>query len=469
MNWREIDRVLAEADLTGSWLQGIRQSDYRHFLLDFYRSGRPVTLLVGLAAPWVRLHPTARRWTALKTPPRFTQLLRSRALGYRVESCAQWHQERLVRLDLAGPEDRLILWIRLWGPHANLLACDPEGRIFDAAFRRPKSGEISGALFAPPDPRPAPEGLGLRDLPGEGTYSQRLEDWYEAQSGGVSVEKLREQARRLLLRRWDQLNLEEEGLQERRRDYERREDWQTYGDLLLAAPDNRRTGLSRWTGKDWRDNSELSLDLDPKLSLIENAQRYYRKAAKARDGQAQLVTEERRWQAESRQVQNRLAELEGEELPGWVAGFVRRAQTKAPAKTGPSLPGLTFFSQGFRLLVGRSAKENEELLRRHVRGSDWWLHTRDRPGAYVFIQAQKGKSVPLEVLLDAGNLALWYSQAKDEGRADLYYTQVKHLRKAKNGPPGLVLPTQEKNLAIVLDPSRLTRLKQDAESETIDP
>ncbi|MFW5688238.1 MAG: NFACT RNA binding domain-containing protein [Spirochaetota bacterium] len=121
-------------------------------------------------------------------------------------------------------------------------------------------------------------------------------------------------------------------------------------------------------------------------------------------------------------------------------------------------PGLQFESNGFRLLVGRNARENDELLRRHVRGNDVWLHARDFPGGYVFVKSRRGKSVPLDVLLDAGNLAVHYSRAKTNGRADLYYTQVKFLRRAKEGPKGLVLPTQEKNLHVVVDEERLARL-----------
>ncbi len=62
-------------------------------------------------------------------------------------------------------------------------------------------------------------------------------------------------------------------------------------------------------------------------------------------------------------------------------------------------------------------------------------------------------------MLDAGNLAVYYSKARKNGKADLYYTQVKYLRRAKNGPKGRVLPTQEKNLSIVLDQKRLARLE----------
>jgi predicted ribosome quality control (RQC) complex YloA/Tae2 family protein len=108
--------------------------------------------------------------------------------------------------------------------------------------------------------------------------------------------------------------------------------------------------------------------------------------------------------------------------------------------------------------VGRTAKENDELLRKYTKGNDYWLHSRDTPGAYVFIKSMKQKSVPLEVLLDAGNLALHFSKAKSAGKCDLYYTRVKYLRRAKNGKLGLVIPTQEKNLSIMLDEKRLSRL-----------
>ena len=117
--------------------------------------------------------------------------------------------------------------------------------------------------------------------------------------------------------------------------------------------------------------------------------------------------------------------------------------------------------------MGRAAKDNDLLLRQYVNGNDMWLHSRDYPGAYVFIKSlvrgrssRNESSVPLDTLLDAGNLALFYSRAKDSGQGDIYYTRVKYLRRAKGGKMGLVLPTNEKNLFIKLDPERIRRLKK---------
>ena len=128
-------------------------------------------------------------------------------------------------------------------------------------------------------------------------------------------------------------------------------------------------------------------------------------------------------------------------------------------------PGLVFSSPPFRIIVGRTAAENDELLRKKVRGNDWWFHARDWPGAYVFVKAQAGKSLPLETMLDAASLAVHFSRGKSSGQGDVYYTQVKYLRRAKGARKGTVLPTQEKNIHIKLDPDRIERLKAGDEPE----
>ena len=76
----------------------------------------------------------------------------------------------------------------------------------------------------------------------------------------------------------------------------------------------------------------------------------------------------------------------------------------------------------------------------------------------MFVKYRSGKSIPLDTLLDAGNLALFYSKGRTSGEADLYYTQVKYLRRAKYGKKGLVIPTREKTLHITIDRARINRL-----------
>jgi len=67
----------------------------------------------------------------------------------------------------------------------------------------------------------------------------------------------------------------------------------------------------------------------------------------------------------------------------------------------------------------------------------------------MFVKSVPGESLPLYTMLDAGNLALFYSNGKSSGQGDVYYTR--YLRRVKGGKGGLVIRTREKNLAVQVE------------------
>lgn len=473
LNWVEIDEVLRELSLEGSYLQNVRQADFHHFYFEFYSPGRPRQVLVCLAPQRTRLHEVAKRPPTLVRAPRFVEFLRARLVGAQVVEARQLGRERLVLWRLKTPAGSFDLWIRLWGGAANLLVTDAQHTILEAAFRRPASGEVSGGSFNPEvtvEVASAPAKVfSLRDLPRpadepEASYSRRLELFYAG--AAEDVEKLRDQALRLVDRRLASLASAREKSRSKLAESARQDDWKTYADVLTSDSWKVVPGQKVFEGLDWRDNSTFRLELDPKLSAHENAQQLYKRYQKARDGAEAVQQELAGQEAEEAQWHRHaehLAVAPAEDLKAFLEKHRTVRGTSGKAKDADARPGLTFQSGPFTLWVGRNARENDALLRRYVRGNDLWMHTRDVPGGFVFIRAIKGKTIPLETLLDGGTLAVWYSKAKADGRADLYYTAVKYLRRAQNGPLGLVLPTQEKNLTVTVDRARIERLHRDRE------
>jgi len=240
------------------------------------------------------------------------------------------------------------------------------------------------------------------------------------------------------------------------------------GDLLASAMHLIRP-RTEWVEVPDYTNSEggtATIAIDPTLSPSENVESYYRKYRKGKATWEHALEELHLVESKLAQTRERFGQLlspigddDQVDLKA-LESFLHPKTEPVSAKGDPyrNAPGLRFISGAFTILVGRNAKENEELLRRWARGNDWWMHTRDVPGGYVFIKSIAGKTIPLETLLDAGNLAVLYSKAKDAGKADLYYTQVKFLKRPKGGKAGLVLPTQEKNLTVQLDEPRVKRL-----------
>lgn len=478
LNWREINLVLDELPLEGAHIQQVVQPDFRNVFFQMYQPSNPFWLRICLETGRTRLHRSAPPVGKPKTRQRFAQLLHSRVKGGKIVSARQVNGDRIVRLDLRRAGELTTLWIRLWGGAANIIATDDAGTIIDAFFRRPRRSEVSGGHFDWPDEGPddlrdekaneeatsrknrfEPRFQAQDEEPG-GTINAQVEAFYEELADSTEREILLASATKVLRQRRNKLEQQLDRARNRLTEAHSADRMKFYGDLI-AANLHRITSGDRWLeAEDYtNDNSPITIELNPALSPRANAERCYDRAKKARRRHAALTEEVQNLETRLDSTRTRLGEVGDAGLPELRRLLEETApRARGKSEAGAITPGLRFVSGEFTILIGRNARENDLLLRHHVRGNDLWLHTRDYPGGYVFVRAQKGKTVPLDVLLDAGNLAVHFSKAKANGRAELYYTQVKYLRRTKNGPPGLVLPTHEKNLSVVVEQERRDRL-----------
>lgn len=474
LNWREIDSVLGELSLEGCFIQGVLQPAYDALVLELYRpgsggsGGRAFKLFVSLASGGCRINETAKPVSKTKRPLRFMEFLKKRVKGARIERAAQLGGERIVRIDLSREEERLVLYFRLWSNASNAILTDTSGRILDCMSRRPKRGEISGGTFLPtvpvPDPSKPPREYRAREFPGSGSLSERIESFYDSCSGALSVEALMPRVESLYSQKIGKLESAIAAMELRLRDFSQASRWKEYGDLLMSVP-GANTGSGLVEIEDFfNPGKRVSIPVQAGVEAVRAAELWYEKARKAKSGRSEVERELESSVRELAGLNAELGRLRKERDPLRLERVLAEAPREG-AKPKDGMPGIRIESRGWTIVIGKTAKENDALLRRHMRGSDLWLHARDYSGAYVFIKAQREKSVPLEVLLDAATLALYHSKARSSGGGDLYYTQVKYLRRAKDGPLGMVLPTQEKNLRVKIDPERLRSLREpDAET-----
>jgi predicted ribosome quality control (RQC) complex YloA/Tae2 family protein len=476
LNWREIDLVLSELSLPGSLIQEIHQPAHDRFVLSLFRRGSHFSVLVSLSSRLPRIHLITEKLANPEKPPRFASFLRAHLRGGRIESAEQVRAassahgpegqapgDRIVRIVVLHAGEKRLLWIRLWGSAANAIVTDDSGTILDAFYRRPKKGEISGGTFAYAPQAAAGAGrtsYRVRELPGEGSFNERLERVFREYEGTGDTERLRARADMELAVSENKLLANLEKLRKRLGEYGNLERFRELGDLITSNLHVAAKG-DQWLRVEdfFHDNAPLAIELSRELSPSQNAEKYYERHRKARLGRAKVEQEIARLEKTLARIRRQRGALSED---ADTLSLVRAARSAAQARkplASEDTPGLVFSSPPFRILVGRTAAENDELLRTKVRGSDWWFHARDWPGAYVFVKAQAGKSLPLETMLDAGNLAVHFSRGKSAGTADVYYTRVKYLRRAKGARKGTVLPTQEKNLRIRLDPERIERLK----------
>mmetsp|Transcript_13664 Transcript_13664/g.31873 ORF Transcript_13664/g.31873 Transcript_13664/m.31873 type:complete len:564 (+) Transcript_13664:162-1853(+) len=99
---------------------------------------------------------------------------------------------------------------------------------------------------------------------------------------------------------------------------------------------------------------------------------------------------------------------------------------------------------GCTVLVGRNRRGNEYLSMTVARGNDIWMHSRGCPGAHVIIQNRRGgPTVTDECLQFGADLAIFYSDLRNEEKADVTAAEPKHIQKPRGAPLGAVKLREE--------------------------
>jgi predicted ribosome quality control (RQC) complex YloA/Tae2 family protein len=113
-----------------------------------------------------------------------------------------------------------------------------------------------------------------------------------------------------------------------------------------------------------------------------------------------------------------------------------------------TLPFKRFAIEDFDVLVGKSAKANDEMLRRYAWKEDLWLHAKDVSGSHVLLKYRSGSAFPSTVLERAASLAAYYSKNRNETLCAVIYTPAKYVRKVKGSAPGAVMVDREKTIMV---------------------
>ncbi len=112
------------------------------------------------------------------------------------------------------------------------------------------------------------------------------------------------------------------------------------------------------------------------------------------------------------------------------------------------VPYKRFEVEGFEVLVGKSSKANDELLRRYAWKEDLWLHAKDVPGSHVLLKYRSGINFPKTVIERAAAFAAYYSKNRNDSLAAVMYTPAKYVRKVKGAAPGAVMVDKEKVILV---------------------
>ena len=240
------------------------------------------------------------------------------------------------------------------------------------------------------------------------------------------------------------------------------------GDLITANLYRMERGATRLTAQNYYDENgvEIDIPLDPLLTPQQNAAKYYKRYTKAKTAEKHLREQIEKAAAErdyleSVQGEIALAQTEPEfaELRRELqeTGYIRRSGKEKRGRERPVAPREFRSSSGLRILVGRSNVQNDALTKKADK-RDLWLHTQKIHGSHVILCTEDG-AYDDESLLEAAQLAAYYSQAQDGSNVPVDYTSVKFVKKPANAKPGMVVYETYRTLYVTPDAETVRRLE----------
>ncbi len=187
-----------------------------------------------------------------------------------------------------------------------------------------------------------------------------------------------------------------------------------------------------------KDGFLKKLTLDKKITVLQNMEKMFEKVKRFKRGEKTLKTL-------IKETENKIKELE-ENFAFEDYQTTKQNQEKKDKKNNVHTPYHKYVSKkGAIFLVGKSAKDSDELTLKISSPHDLWFHAKDYHGAHVILKLQKNRQPTQEEIYLGCSLALMYSKAKKAMAGEVWYCERKFVRKKKGLPQGTVLITRGKS------------------------
>jgi len=228
-----------------------------------------------------------------------------------------------------------------------------------------------------------------------------------------------------------------------------------HGELLLAYASQIPPRVPHVTLPGF-DGAPVTIDLDPTLSAVENAQRLFKRYGRVRSARPALEARLRAAADERAYLESARALIEQAsssddlfDLRRELAdeGYVRARKTPARPSATPGPRRFVLADGTTTVLVGRTNHENDVLTFKVASPDDIWLHARGTPGAHAILKS--GAANPSEeTIQQAAAIAAYFSKARGAAQTAVDYTRRRYVRKPRGAKPGLVTSTREQTVYV---------------------
>ncbi len=212
------------------------------------------------------------------------------------------------------------------------------------------------------------------------------------------------------------------------------------GDLLYTYSNLDKKGLDKIEVIDYDDNKKM-IKLDPKLTIKQNANKYYNSYTKKRKGKVYIEeqidiakNELEYFNALSEQLEiasyNDALEIKNELIK---YGYLRKKNTKLKKHKKINLYQVKVGDN--TITFGKNNTQNDYLTFEYAKSNYTWFHAKDYHGSHLVVDSDNPSE---EVLRECANLAAYFSKGRYSSSVPVNYTLAKNVKKIKGAKPGFV-------------------------------
>ncbi len=311
----------------------------------------------------------------------------------------------------------------------------------------------------------------LQHLVGEGshfdTLGELLDKVYFARADRDRVKQQAGDLERWLQNEIDKLKLKMKKLSKEKAQAEKLETFQLYGELLMAHLYQLEKGQTEAQIVNYydEDGATVTIPLNPRKTPVENAQAFYTKYNKAKTAliktQQQMdktkedidyleMLQQQVMQASPNDIEEIREELAEQ---GWMKARILKKKKKIVKPT----PEAFVSSAGLPISVGKNNKQNDYVTFKLSNKSHLWFHTKDIPGSHVVIHDVEPDEA---TILEAANLAAYYSKARESSSVPVDYTEIRHVKKPNGSKPGFVIYFEQKTVFVTPSEDIVRKLRK---------
>ena len=189
----------------------------------------------------------------------------------------------------------------------------------------------------------------------------------------------------------------------------------------------------------------LTIPLKPNLTIVENAQWYYKLYTKLKN---RMVSGEYQLNASTTKLEylksilysislattrESLEEIRKECMD---AGIIKKSKKPLSYKLGKSNYIHLTIDEG-EMFIGRNNQQNEYLTHRFAKPTDIWFHTQDIQGSHLILRLNVK---PDDMILSkVAQYAAYFSKARESSKVPVDYTYIKNIKKPPGSPLGFVI------------------------------